>query len=67
MTGKVKSYGPKYGYGFIEAENGEIFFFHHTEWKLPIKPQEKLIVEFEPADSERGRLAKNIKRAERRS
>ena len=65
MRGKVKSYGKKNGYGFIESESGEIFFFHHSEWHLPIKPQEKLIVEFDPVDTEKGRQARDVQRARR--
>lgn len=61
------SYGPKGGYGFIEGETGEIFFFHCKEWHLPIKAQQGLLVEFNPVDTERGRRAINIQRARRKA
>lgn len=65
MKGTVTSYGKKNGYGFIESDTGEIFFFHHTQWNLPIKPQANLIVEFDPVDTEKGRQAQNVQRARR--
>lgn len=65
MRGTVKSFNPTNRYGFIEAETGEIHFFHATEWHLPIKPQKNLIVEFTPIEVEKGMRATNIQRARR--
>lgn len=64
--GTVLSFGAKGGYGFIEDASGEIFFFHNTEWKLPIKPQAGLLVEFSPVTTEKGRRATDIQRARRK-
>ena len=66
MTGEVMSYGQKGGYGFIEGETGEIFFFHCKEWHLPIKVQPGLLVEFTPTNTEKGRRALDIQRARRK-
>ena len=64
--GTVKSFGAKGGYGFIENDDsGEILFFHNTEWKLPIKAQPGLIVEYTPAKTDKGMRATDIQRARR--
>ena len=62
MTGKIKSFSPQHGYGFITSETDEIFFFHATEWKPLSKPLRGMAVEFEPAITEKGSRAKNIRR-----
>ena len=66
MKGTVKSFGQKAGYGFIEGDSGEIFFFHKKEWGLPMKPQSRLLVEFDPIDTEKGRRAINVVMARRK-
>ena len=30
MTGRIKSYSSKKGYGFIQNKNGDVFFDHKT-------------------------------------
>ena len=62
MKGKVKWYNTIKGFGFIESENGEDIFVHHTGIT---KSYEKLIpdqkVEFETKSGEKGLSAINVK------
>ena len=62
MTGKVKSFSPKHGYGFILGDLDEIFFFHAKEWKHSLKPFPGEKVEFEPIITSKGSRATNIRR-----
>lgn len=62
MTGKVKSFSPQHGYGFIVGDMNEIFFFHTNEWKSHFKAKQGDHVEFEPVITEKGSRATNIRR-----
>ena len=64
--GTVRSFGRQAGYGFIEDNGGEILFFHNTEWKLPIRAQVGLMVEYTTVDTEKGRRATDIQMAKRK-
>ena len=62
MTGKVKSYSPQHGYGFIVGDLNEIFFFHVTEWKHALHAGPGEEVEFDPIITSKGSRATNIRR-----
>lgn len=60
--GTVKWYNEAKGFGFIEIENGEDIFVHHTSLDKPfagLNPGDS--VSFEIADSEKGHVAKQVK------
>ena len=62
MKGKVKSFSPQHGYGFILGDMDEIFFFHANEWKSKSKPLRGMSVEFEPIITPKGSRATQIRR-----
>ena len=62
MEGKVKSFSKRHGYGFIVGDQGEVFFFHATEWKPPIPAFPGNEVEFDPIITEKGSRATNVRR-----
>lgn len=66
IEGVVKSHSKQHGYGFIVADDGEMYFFHNTQWGVKIPPVQGLRVEFEPVITEKGARALNIGRIYRR-
>lgn len=66
IEGVVKSHSRQHGYGFLVDDKDEMYFFHNTEWDLPIPPCQGLRVEFEPVETEKGRRAVKIGRIYRR-
>lgn len=62
MTGKVKWFDGKKGYGFILAEDGQDVFVHYTAIKTDgfKNLAEGDEVEFEINDGERGPQASNV-------
>ncbi len=63
--GTVKWFNDKKGFGFLEQENGEDVFVHHTAINMPgfrtLAEGEK--VTFEIEQGQRGPAAKNVQRA----
>lgn len=62
MEGKVKSFSPKHGYGFLIGDSDEIFFFHAREWESRTRPLRGMRVAFTPTVTEKGMRATNIRR-----
>jgi len=60
MKGTVKWFNTRKGYGFIKGEDGEEYFVHHTALGQGTFVREDDEVEFEAADTDRGKQAKNI-------
>ena len=58
MTGEIKSYSPKHGYGFITKDDVD-FFFHI---KLRIPPCKGMRVEFDTKESSKGMKAINVRK-----
>ena len=61
MKGTVKWFNTRKGYGFIKGEDGEEYFVHHTALDQGTFIREDDEVDFEAADTDRGKQAKNIK------
>lgn len=63
MTGKVKMFDAKKGYGFIKAEDGNDVFFHYTSIIMDgfktANPGDE--VEFDVASTAKGLRASNVK------
>ena len=66
MEGKVKWFNRTKGYGFIEGDDGEEYFVHHTALKDVSFIRENDRVAFEGADGERGKQAQNSNTASKR-
>ncbi|MBT4174272.1 cold shock domain-containing protein [archaeon] len=60
MKGTVKWFNTRKGYGFIKGEDGEEYFVHHTALGQGTFVREDDEVDFEAADTDRGKQAKNI-------
>ena len=61
MKGRVKSFSPKDGYGFITAD-GIDYFIHSKDWPYRMPPVAGLEVEFVPKRTDKGYRATNVKR-----
>ena len=61
MEGTVKWFNTKKGYGFIAGDDGEEYFIHFTAVPRGTFLRENDRVSFEPAESERGKQAKDVK------
>ena len=60
MKGRIKRYINKKGYGFITGEDGQDYFFHISQFKDMVEPQNYRFVEFDIVDGKRGTNAVNI-------
>lgn len=61
MEGKVKWFNREKGYGFIEGSDGEDYFVHHSAIAKDTFLRENEDVSFDPAQTERGKQAQNVK------
>jgi len=59
--GKVKWFSSEKGYGFIEQENGEDLFVHHSEVQGGAGLQEGDSVEYEVGEGRKGPCATQVK------
>lgn len=60
MEGKVKWFNRNKGYGFIEGDDGEEYFVHHSALAEGTFIQDNDRVSFDPAETERGKQAQNV-------
>lgn len=61
MEGTVKWFNRKKGFGFIKGEDEQDYFVHYTSLPNGVFLNENDRVTFEPAQSERGNQAQNVK------
>lgn len=62
MNGRVTKYFENKGYGFILDENKENRFFHISDVQVDELIEIGMIVQFDSAETSKGKIAKNIKR-----
>ena len=60
MTGIVKRYNDRHGYGFIEGDDGRTYFAHISEVKNAEELQRGQLVSYEPKNDLKGMAAINI-------
>ena len=60
MKGRIKRYINKKGYGFITGEDGQDYFFHISQFKDMMEPQNYMLVDFDIVDGKSGKNAINI-------
>ena len=60
MNGTVKWFNSGKGYGFIDGEDGESLFVHHSALKPGTFLKEGDKVTFDPEQTEKGKQAKNV-------
>lgn len=61
LTGTIKRYDFRKGFGFItEDKEGKDYFFHKSEWKGKQQIRQGVVVNFESKDSEKGTQAANV-------
>ncbi len=60
MEGTVKWFSIDKGFGFIQGEDGNDYFVHHTAVKSRKTLRENDRVSFTPVESERGKRAQDV-------
>ena len=60
MTGRIKSYNARQGYGFIVAD-GQDYRFKTNNVEMRLPPCEGMKVTFDPYKSEKGMRAANVR------
>ncbi|MBL7100536.1 MAG: cold shock domain-containing protein [Nanoarchaeota archaeon] len=60
MEGIVKWFNRKKGFGFIQGDDGEDYFVHHTSLAEGTFVRDNDRVSFEAADTDRGKQAQNV-------
>ena len=60
MEGKVKFYNVRKGYGFIDGDDGQSYFFHITNLPMGAKVYQDDRVSFESTQGDKGLKADNI-------
>lgn len=61
MEGTVKWFNKEKHFGFITGEDGKEYFLHHSAMAPDSNPRENQRVSFDPAKTERGEQAHNVK------
>ncbi len=67
MKGTVKWFNSRKGYGFVKGDDGNDYFVHFTAVPQGVYLHEDDLVEFEPAEGERGKQAQDVQLLEKGS
>ena len=60
MEGKIKWFNRMKGYGFIEGDDGQEYFIHHSQVAEGTFLREEDRVSFEAAETDKGKQAQNV-------
>ena len=60
MEGTVKWFNSRKGFGFIQGEDGQDYFVHHSALPQGTFLKENDKVSFEATETDRGKQAKNV-------
>ncbi|MBA3064526.1 cold shock domain-containing protein [Candidatus Woesearchaeota archaeon] len=60
MEGKVKWFNSRKGFGFVEGEDGQDYFIHHSALEQGVFLRENDAVTFEAAETDKGKQAQKV-------
>ena len=60
MEGKVKWFNSRKGFGFVEGEDGQDYFIHHSALEQGVFLRENDAVTFEAVETDKGKQAQKV-------